>query len=189
LLQQEGGPNGAWKMAGFYPHERVVADHDGLWYWTTARADAKADKPWLAWVLFGEADQLLRPAPFVSSSNLEKLRNEQRAAAPEPLSNGLSAQSPLSLLGPTGTQYRVTSLAAQSADQGRTLDLVMHYDAGSPLTGDEGSQRTLAAATALFSAHPELRQGFSNIWVMADVPGAAPFVLQKPVDAIVTVAR
>src|SRR6202012_1291947 len=44
LLAQQGT---AWKMAGFSPHARSVGGHDGLWYWTTARADAKAGKKWL----------------------------------------------------------------------------------------------------------------------------------------------
>ncbi len=186
LLEQEGG---AWKMAGFYPHERTAAGHDGLWYWTTARADAKADKPWLAWVLYGEADQLLRPAGFVTSANLDKLRSEERTSAPEPLSNGLSAQTPLSVVGSNGASFRVTSLAAQADEGGRILNLVMHIEAQPGLLGEAASARNVAAASALLSAHPELRQGFDNIWVLADAPGASPVVVQRPMSEIATVAR
>ncbi len=186
LLEGEGE---SWKMAGFYPHERQAAGHDGVWYWTTARADAKADKPWLAWVLYGEADQLLRPAGFVSSANLDKLRSEQRAAAPEPLVNGLSAQTPLNVEGPTGTQFRVTSLGAQSGDGGKTLDLVVHFQADGALTGDAATQRNVGAATALLTAHPELRQGFANVFVMADAGGGAPFAVERPVSSIGTVTK
>ncbi len=189
LLQQEGGASGTWKMAGFYPHEREAAGHDGLWYWTTARADAKADKPWLAWVLYAEADQLLRPAGFVSSVNLDKLRSEQRAAAPEPLVNGLSAQTPLNVEGPTGTQFRVTSLGAQSSDGGKVLDLVVHFQAQSALTGDAATQRNVGAATALLTAHPELRQGFQNVFVMADAAAGEPFVVERPVSSIGVVTK
>ncbi len=186
LLQQEAG---TWKMAGFYPHERAAAGHDGLWYWTTARADAKGNKPWLAWVLYGEADQLLRPAGFVSSGNLEKLRSEQRAAAPEPLSNGLNAQTPLALVGANGTQFRVTSLEAQTAEAGKVLNLVMHLQAEAGASGEVATARNVAGATALVSAHPELRQGFENVWVIADVPGSSPFVVQKPMSEIAAVAK
>ena len=186
LLQQDAG---AWKMAGFYPHERAAAGHDGLWYWTTARADDKAAKPWLAWLLYSEADQLLRPASFISSGNLDKLRNEQRAAAPEPLSNGLSAQTPLALLGANGTEYRVTSLTAQGADGGKALNLVMHIQGEPGATGQTSTARNIAAASALLTAHPELRQGFDNIWVIADVPGSSPFVVQKPLSEIVAVSK
>ncbi len=186
LLQQEGG---AWKMAGFYPHERTAAGHDGLWYWTPARADAKANKPWLAWVLYGEADQLLRPAGFVTSANLDKLRNEERTSAPEPLSNGLSAGTPLSVVGPNGASYRVTSLGAQTAEGGKVLNLVMHIEAQAGLVGDAATSRNVAAATALLSAHPELRQGFDNIYVLADAPGTSPVVVQKPMSEIAAVTR
>ena len=186
LLQQEAG---TWKLAGFYPHEREAAGHDGLWYWTTARADAKTDKPWLAWVLYGEADQLLRPAGFVSTGNLDKLRSEQRAAAPEPLSNGLTAQTPLSLLGTNGTQFRVTSLEAQAAEGGKVLNLVMHIQADTALSGEAARARNVTAATALLAAHSELRQGFENVWVVAEAPGTSPLVVQMPMSEMVTGAR
>src|SRR5579875_3299606 len=81
LEQQPGG----WKMAGFYPHPRNAAGHDGGWYWTTARTDAKDGKEWLAWVLYGQADELLRPANFVSSTNLDRLRSELRSVTPPAL--------------------------------------------------------------------------------------------------------
>ena len=189
LLQQEGGVNGSWKMAGFYPHEREAAGHDGVWYWTTARADAKADKPWLAWVLYSEADQLLRPAGFVSSGNLDRLRGEQRSAAPEPLVNGLSAGTPLSVEGPTGTEFRVTNLGAQTSDKGTALDLVVHFQADGAMTGDAATQRNVAVATALLTAHPELRQGFKDVFVMADTAGGSPFVVERPITSIAVVTK
>ncbi len=186
LLQGEAG---TWKMAGFYPHERAAAGHDGLWYWTTARADSKANKPWLAWVLYGEADQLLRPAGFASSGNLDKLRSEQRGAAPEPLTNGLNAQTPLALVGANGAQFRVTSLAAQAGDGGKALNLVMHIQAAGDVSGEAATARNLAAASALISAHSELREGFENVWVIADVPGSSPFVVQRPMSEFPAVKK
>lgn len=188
LLEQEGG---SWKMAGFYPHPRAVAGHDGLWYWTSARAAAKADKPWLAWVLYGEADQLLRPAAFASSANLDKLRSEQRSAAPEPLANGLSAETPLSLQG-QGAVYRVTELRAQSSDDAKTLNLFMRIEPGSAAgTLGQGTamERNVAAARALLAAHPELRQGFDNIYIEAVAPGAAPVTVERPIQEIAAVGK
>ncbi len=187
LLQQEGT---AWKMAGFYPHARTAAGHDGLWYWSAARADAKGNQPWLAWVLYGEADQLLRPASFVSTGNLEKLRTEQRTAAPQVLGSGLNTQTPLSLEGPGGTVYRVTELGTQTSDDGKALNLTMHVQVDGPaLTGEAAIERNLKAARALLTAHPELREGFSNIWVIADAAGASPFVVQRPINEIVAATR
>ncbi len=181
LLQQEGSGAGGWKMAGFYPHARSAAGHDGLWYWTQARADAKANKPWLAWVLYGEADQLLTPASFASTSNLEKLRGEQRTAAPEPLANGLSAQTPLSVEGASGTVYRVTALGTQSSAEGKALDLVMHIEVEAGAAGDAATERNVAAGRALLRAHPELRDGFTNVFVIAEAQGANPFVVERPI--------
>ena len=186
LLQ---GENGSWKMAGFYPHERSVAGHDGLWFWTAARADAKANKPWLAWVQYSEADNLLRPASFVSSGNLDKLRGEQRTAAPEPLTNGLSAATPMALQGPGGAVFQVTSLGAQSGDGGRVVDLVMHIEAGQEAAGEAATARNVAAATALLTAHPELRDGFANVFVIADASGQAPFVVQRPIRDLAAGAK
>ena len=92
LLRRDGG---VWKLAGFYPRARTAAGHDGLWYWKSARTYAKADELWLAWIFYGEADELLRPANFVTSTNLELLRSERRAAAPPELLNGIGPSNPL----------------------------------------------------------------------------------------------
>ena len=117
----------AWKLAGFYPHARSAAGHDGLWYWTTARADAKAGKKWVAWVLYGEADQLLRPANFITTTHLDQLRSERHTNAPAELSEGISADTPLVIKAKDGSEFRFTALSAAATDDGKGLDLVLHY--------------------------------------------------------------
>ncbi len=181
LLEQEGG---GWKMAGFYPHARVVAGHDGLWYWTTARADAKANRPWVAWLLYNEAEHLLRPANFVSSGNLDKLFTEQRTAAPQALSNGVSEQTPLTLQGEHGAVYQLTDLRAQPSDDARALNLVLQMQADPALAPDAATARNLAAAQAFLAAHPELRTSFSNILVIAERSGAEPITTERPIDQV-----
>ncbi len=179
LLQAEAG---GWKMAGFYPHARNAAGHDGLWYWSAARTDAKAGKPWLAWVLYGEADQLLRPANFASSTNLDRLRSELRSSAPPPLSDGISATTPLVLPGPNGSDYSITGLNSQASEDGKQLNLLVHLRA-EPSTGttpgSAATARNQAAGNALMTAHPELRSGFDNLWVIAESPGANPVVTER----------
>lgn len=177
LLQQEGG---GWKMAGFYPHHRSVAGHDGVWYWTTARADAKDGKEWLAWVMYGEADELLRPANFVTSTNLDRLRSELRSVTPPQLADGISDKMPLLLQGANGQSFRITSLASEGSEDGRQLNLVMHLGAETTADSNAATTRNLAAAAALLTAHPELRSGFDNVWVIADTAGSNPFVTEKP---------
>ena len=182
LLEQEGG---SWKMAGFYPHARTAAGHDGLWYWTTARQDVKANKPWLAWVLYGEAEDLLRPVSFVTSSNLDKLLTEQRLAAPEMLAAGITPQTPLAVEGSAGSVYRVTALGADSSSEDDALNLSLHIQVTGPtLAGDAATERNVAAARALLTAHPELREGFASVRVTADAPGEAPFVVQRSLSQV-----
>ncbi|MGI4829228.1 MAG: hypothetical protein ACRYFU_13695 [Janthinobacterium lividum] len=185
LLQADASGSG-WKMAGFYPHRRDVAGHNGVWYWDAARSDAKAGKIWLAWVLYGEADQLLRPANFVSSTNLDRLRSELRTATPPTLSDGLSAATPLALSGANGAEFRITELRSEASDDGKHLNLIVHLRAD-PASGsgtDAATTRNLAAASALLSAHPDLRSGFDQIWVVADNTGADPFVTERPMSEI-----
>lgn len=175
-----------WKMAGFYPHRREAAGHNGLWYWNTARTEAKDGRSWLAWVLYGEADSLLRPANFVSTTNLDRLRTETRTAAPAALSSGLNASTPLALQGPNGTTFAITGLASEASQDGKQLNLVVHLK--SEGGGDTNAQtaRNLAAGGTLLAAHPELRTGFANLWVIAEAPGANPFVTERPIAEMVS---
>lgn len=185
LMEAEGGSSGgAWRMAGFYPHPRTAAGHDGLWYWTAARADAKADRPWLAWLRYDQAERLLRPANFVSTGNLDKLQSEQRAAAPQALSNGINEQTALSLQGEHGAVYSITGLRTQASDDGKQLNLVVQLPADAALASDAQTERNGAVARSFLIAHPELRSGFSNILVIAERSGAEPVLTEKPIDQV-----
>ena len=172
LLQQQGD---AWKLAGFYSHATTAAGHDGLWYWNAAREAAKAQQLWRAWVLYGEADQLLTPAPFVDSTHLDKLRSEQHAATPPELSAGISPQTPMVIPGAAGADYRFTSISSDASDDGTRLNLMLHYTADAQPDANLARARNIAAAKALLTAHKELRQGFDGVWVFADTAGQPPF--------------
>jgi hypothetical protein len=175
LFVQQGS---AWKMAGFYPHPRTAAGHDGLWYWTTARADAKAGKKWLAWVLYGQADQLLRPASFATSTHLDQLRSERHSNAPGELTDGISADNPLVIKAKDGSEFHFSSIGSTVTDDGKGVDLVLRFRADSALGGDAARTRNVAAASAILSAHPELREGFSGVSVFADMTGQPPFATE-----------
>ena len=181
LLQQDGG---GWKMAGFYPHARTAVGKDGLWYWTAARERVQAKQPWLAWMDYDEADELLRPAGFVSSTELDRLRAERHSAAPQALSDGISAQTPLTVKGVGGLAFHFTSMANETSTDDGSLHLVLHY-AGVALAGAEANRmRDAAAAEAMINGHPELRQGYSAVIVFADIPGQNPSVLSLPMAEI-----
>ena len=180
LLVQQGT---AWKMAGFYPHARTAVGHDGLWYWTTARADAKAGKKWLAWVLYGEADQLLRPANFITSTHLDQLRSERRSNAPSELSEGISPEVPLAIKAKDGSAFRFTSLGSIATEDGKSLNLVLHYHVDS--IGDPGSANSRnTAAASILAAHPELREGFSGVSIFAEAQGQTPFITEQSLAEI-----
>ena len=181
LLQQDGA---GWKMAGFYPHARTAVGKDGLWYWSAARERVRDKQPWLAWMDYAEADELLRPAGFVSTTNLDKLRAEQHGAAPAGLGDGISAQTPLVVKAANGQEFHFTSMSNETAADDQSLHLVLHY-AGTPLEGVEANRaRDAAAAAAMMAAHPELRQGYSAVIVFGDVPGQNPSVVSLPVGEI-----
>ena len=185
LLEQDGpAPNGAWKMAGFYPHPRDAGGHDGLWYWTDARAKVAAKQPWLAWLEFGEADTLLRPANFVSSTHLDALHTEQHAAAPAGLAEGLSAESPLVLQGAEGAEFRLTEMNAQAAENDGPLRLVLHVEAQGSTAPSALRERGTAAAQALLTAHPELRPAFTSVLAFVETPGGSPEVVSLPMGSL-----
>ncbi|MGA7155566.1 MAG: hypothetical protein WBY53_01895 [Acidobacteriaceae bacterium] len=185
LLQQD---EGVWKLAGFYPHSLVAAGHDGLWYWKTARTYAKADELWLAWIFYGEADQLLRPANFVSSTNLEALRSERHAAAPPELLNGIGLDNPV-ILKATAQQtkameYRLTGIAAENSEDGQRLNLVLHLAGDSSMDAAAATAQSKGAAHSFLDAHMELRQAFHHVLVFTDIAGRAPLVTEQTIADI-----
>ncbi|HEX4154663.1 MAG TPA: hypothetical protein VHY48_03535 [Acidobacteriaceae bacterium] len=175
LLEQQGS---GWKMAGIYPHARTAAGHDGLWYWTTARAAAKAGHKWLAWVLYDEADQLLRPANFATSTHLDELRAERHTNAPSELSDGVSEATPLVIQGRAGAEFHVIDLGSAGTDDGKGMDLILHYKAETLTDPAAETARNAAAAGALLAAHPELREDFTGISVFAETEGRPPFATE-----------
>ena len=180
LLRQEAGQ---WKMAGFYPHARTAAGHDGLWYWTSARAQVKAGHPWSAYLYYGEADFLLRPANFVASTHLEKLRTEQHAAAPPELANGISNDAPLAMTAASG-DFRFTSVLAEASEDGTRLNVMLHMRSDSVADTTAARARNAAAAAAFVNAHPDLRSTFQAVWVFAEAPGQPPFATEHPMSEI-----
>ncbi len=181
LLQAEGA---GWKMAGFYPHRTEAAGHDGLWYWTAARADSKAGRPWLAYVRYGEADQLLRPANFVATTNLYRLRSELRSATPPELLNEPSDTAPLVVRGANGTEYRITGLTSDTSPGGKGLDLLVHLRGEGNNDATAALARDVAAGDVLLKAHPELRTGFDRLWVVSESPGTDPVLSDRPMAEV-----
>ena len=168
LMRQDGGK---WLLAGLYPKPLTADGHDGLWYWKQARDLETQNAPWAAWFYLQQAQSLVIPAGFVSSTHLDKLQSELQTATPSAVGNGVSADAPLVVKGPAGAEYHFTSL---SLDDTLGLDIVAHFKVDS-LEAATARKRNIDAMQALLTAHPELRKSFHGMWFFADAPGQAPF--------------
>jgi hypothetical protein len=181
LADQTGGNK--WMLAGLFIKPMVMAGHDGLWYWTSARQYAQRNMDWDAWLYYRIAMNLLDPLNALSSPNSEKLEHEMDKIK----SANLPGPTPL-LLSSHGENYSVTGIGTTTAF-GR-LDLDLHYtpDAGQlsqlhdPPTA---RQQVMNIMSALLEQHPELQQAFRGIWVHADQGSASLFALDLPMDGIV----
>lgn len=181
LLRQDGG---TWAMAGFYPTAMWAAGHDGLWYWRQARALAAQNQHWNAWLYYLEAEDLLRPANFIQSTHLEKLKSEQTAAAPPALSEGVSAQAPLVVKGADGAEYHFTGLGVDDSLGKDKIDVTAHLKVDQIGDAAAASKRNNAAMSALVAAYPELRTAFYGVWIFAQAPGQNPFATEQAMSEI-----
>jgi hypothetical protein len=181
LLRQD---QGRWTMAGFYPKALTAAGHDGLWYWTQARAMATRKEHWNAWLYYQQAQALLQPAGFVQSSHLEKLKNEQTAAAPPALSDGINPNAPLVVKGADGTEYRFIGLGVDDSLNAAKIDVVAHLKVDQ--TGDAATakKRNSDASSALLAAYPELRKAFHGVWIFAETAGQNPYATEESMSEI-----
>ena len=209
LKQSTGATDAAWAMAGFYPRPLSAAGHDGLWYWTQARTLVRSKQLWAAYLFYQQAQALLLPAPFVSSTHLDKLRKEISASAPPALSDGISADVPLVVKAPakvTGpAEFRFTDLTTDDSLNTDKIDVLAHLapepppeptSSGEKPKGEAKADSKLASATlspkdrntaamsALLAAYPELRASFHGVWIFADSPGKSPFITEQPMANI-----
>jgi len=176
-------PGNQWQLAGFYAKPMVHADHDGLWYWVSARKYAQTKDDWNAWLYYHIAETLLSPVDFLSSPNLQKLQQETQQAKPRdfPLDKTqvtLNAQ---------GTSYSLS--AVDTTTQFGGLDLDVHYipnptQAAQLRTPTEARKQVTEVMMALLAEHPGLRPAFHGMWVHADQGDASLFALELPMDQI-----
>lgn len=206
LLRQDQA-QGTWSMAGFYPRALTAAGHEGLWYWTQARDLVKSHQLWAAYLYYQEAQTLLQPTGFTSSTHLDKLRREALAGAPPALSDGISVDAPLVVKSAKGAEYRFTGLGTDDSLGGNKLDVVVHLapePASDPPPASDAAKKSAAksqavpppaapesprdrnndAMAALLAAYPELRNNFHGVWVFAEEPGKNPFVTEEPMAEI-----
>ena len=182
-----GASGNQWQLAGFYSKPMVEADHDGLWYWVSARKYAQNKANWTAWLYYRVAEDLLSPLDFLSSPNLQKLQQEADQARPA----GLPAKTPM-MLDAQGSTFNVTAIETTTEFGG--LDLDLHYapnpaEAAQLQTPATARLQVTALMAALIQQHPEMKQAFHGIWAHADQGDASLFALELPMDQIAPVPQ
>jgi hypothetical protein len=181
LMRQD---QGKWAMAGFYPKPMWAAGHDGLWYWRQARTMATAKEHWNAWLYYQQAETLLRPANFIQSTHLEKLRSEETAAAPPTVVDGVTPDAPLVVKGSDGVEYRFTSMGVDDSLGKEKIDITAHLKVDQLGDAAAARKRNADAMSALLAAYPELRKPFHGMWMFAEASGQNPFATEAAMSEI-----
>jgi len=177
VLQQEGPQ---WKLAGYFPKEHQIGPHDGLWYWVQARDLKKKGDQHTSYFYYVTAANLIAPAPFVNTAQIEKLYEEQQAAMPKDVPQNPQQPAALTL---NGTTYQIVQ-AFPVTDPKGGLDLVYKYS--TPDISDTGKtfQQNMAFIKALVAQYPEYKQAFSAIVARAVAPSGQDFGTMLPVSEI-----
>ncbi len=177
LLRQE---QGRWLLAGLYPKAVTAGGHDGLWYWRQARSlnQTGVKEPWNSWLYYQEAQALLMPANFVSSTHLDKLQTELSAAAPPAVASGVSADAPLVVKGADGAEYRLTAVTVDDSLGADKVDVAVHLKVDALGDAAAARKRNVDAMAALVAAHPELKKAFHGVWVFSEAPGQSPYATE-----------
>lgn len=171
-----------WMLAGFFNKPMLVAGHDGLWYWVSARKYAQTNADWSAWLYYRMAANLLDPLDFLSSPNLEKLQKETDQVRPGSIPSG----RPMTL-NAGGTSFALT--AVDTTTTFGPLDLDVHYTPDSVQAAQlrdppSARKQVTAIMSALLELHPGLQSAFHGIWVHADQGNATLFALELPMNQI-----
>ncbi len=175
LILAWDGPDAAWKLAGLSIHQGVFDGHDGVWYWERARSLIIED-PWSAWYCYDMARYMLLPVNFLTSPNLDKLREEQERITPSPPS-----QLPLSI--PDGVRtWKILAVGIDVSLNQPDLDVVYQ----STGVTDPAAQRTeaLAVLSAFLKAKPGLRNNFHGLWAVAESNGTRTPIIELPMNQI-----
>ena len=165
----------AWKLGGVSVRQGTVDGHDGIWYWTRARAEAATGQPWSAWYSYDIARYLLLPVDFLSSPNLEKLGREQSEIKNPPGGFPISVSD-----GPR--TWKIEGVRIDTTL--READLSVTYE--SLGISDPAAVRTEATAvlSAMVKAHPELKENFHGMWAVASKDGKLTPVMELPMGQI-----
>lgn len=176
LVWDQTGSVPRWKLGGLSLRQGIIDGHDGVWYWTRARALAESNAPWSAFYSYELARYLLLPVDYISSPNLEKLNQEQ-----SDIHGGPSGAFPYSLKDGDRT-WKIDGIRLDTrlheADLGVTYESIG--------VSDPSAMRTEAVAvlSALLKAHPQLRENFHGLWAYASRDGKVSTIIELPMAQI-----
>ncbi len=176
VLQSE---QSVWKLAGYYARPRQVGPHDGLWYWVQARDLKKKGQDHNSFFYYSTAAELLAPVPFMSTTQLDKLYDEQQNGTPK----DLPTQGPVSIA-LNGKTYQIQQVFPIPDDK-EGLDLVVKYAAvGDISNASQAFQDNMNFIKALASRYPEYRSGFTAIVARAVAPTGQDYGTMLPMKDI-----
>ncbi len=175
ILAWDDAPPTGWKLAGLSAHQGIFDGHDGVWYWTRARALASAD-PWSAWYSYDLARYMLLPINFLSSPNLQKLDSEQ-----SDLKNSPKDAFPYSILDGERT-WKINSINIDTVLQ--QPDLAVVYQSTGVSTPAAQHTEAVAVLSAVLKAQPGLRENFHGLWAVADYNGKQTPIIELPMAQI-----
>lgn len=176
LVWDSTGVTPMWKLGGLSVRQGIVDGHDGVWYWTHARALATGPNSWSAWYTYELARYLLLPFDFISSNNMDKLLREQGQ-----IQNSPAGAFPYSLTDGPRT-WKIDGIridtSLHEADLGVTYESIG--------VSDPSAQRTeaIAVMSALLKSHPGLRQNFHGLWAYANTNGKITPMIELPMGQI-----
>jgi hypothetical protein len=175
LILAWGGNADGWKLAGISAHQGTFDGHDGVWYWTRARALGNND-PWSAWYTYDAAHYLLLPVDYISSPNLEKLRQEQARISPAP-----PTEFPLAL--PDGDRtWRIDSVGLDASLH--EPDLGVAYESTGVTDPAALHTEAVTVLSAFLKAQPGIRANFHGLWAYAVTNGKRTPVMELPMAKI-----
>jgi hypothetical protein len=178
VLQQN---QGAWQLAGYYARPRQIGPHDGLWYWVQAREMKKQNQAHNSFFYYMTAADLLAPVPFMSTTQLDKLYEEEQAAAPKDLPTGNNSV-PVNLAGRT---YNVIQAFPVADDSNQGLQLVVKYQAISDISNTgQAYQDSMNFLKSLATQFPEYKTAFTALVARAVGPNGQDYGVVLPVKDI-----
>ncbi len=175
VLAWQNTPSPGWMLAGLSAHQGIFDGHDGVWYWTRARALATAD-PWSSWYCYAMARYMLLPVDFISSPNLQKLDSEQEALKHSP-----KGAFPYSIHDGPRT-WKIDSISVNTVLN--QPDLAVTYQSTGVTAPAAQHTEAVAVLSALLKAQPGLRENFHGLWAVAEKNGKQTPIIELPMKQI-----